>query len=64
MSDPMHDIMEKYYNLEKRTAKEIIEWIHRHKEEITVAFIAKYGYDPDQVEIIQEPTRWYIRRKQ
>lgn len=40
--------------------KKILEW----KEDIVIAFVAKYGLQPDEVEIVQDGLTWYVRKRQ
>ena len=46
---------------------EMINDIEEHKEEILIAFVTKYGFEPDECEIVTQNTidgnRWYIRKK-
>lgn len=54
---PITDFVNKYW-------QSVIE----NREEILRAFIAKYGYEPDEVEQIEQHTpgliRWYVRKRE
>ena len=43
--------------------------VYGQREEIIEAFIAKYGFGPDEVEQVEErckdgSTKWYVRKKE
>lgn len=47
----------------------MLDKIYKQREEILQAFIAKYGYEPDEVEQViisdQDSTvRWFVRKKE
>jgi hypothetical protein len=45
-------------------AQRILQAINEQREEILIAFIAKYGAEPDEVEqVIVDGTRWYVQLK-
>jgi hypothetical protein len=48
--------------------QEQIEFVLAQREEILRAFVAKYGWQPDAIEQVEERTatgvRWYVRWRQ
>ena len=50
-----------------KTLKDFVEDIELHKEEILKAFVAKYGFEPDECEIVTQATlddrKWFIRKR-
>jgi hypothetical protein len=60
------DNQEEYMKMHMELRRQLLE-ISEQKEEIIRAFIAKYGCDADDIELVtqQHPngSSWYIRRK-
>ena len=51
-----------------RAAQQKLEWVMAHREEILTAFHAKYGLQPDEIEVCEQrmddgETRWFVRRR-
>ena len=55
-------------NDQKKKTKELINSILSQREEIVKAFIAKYGFAPEEAEQVCQQTSegiiWFIRKKQ
>ena len=45
----------------ERLKRELRERVTAAKEEILAAFVAKYGAEPDEVEVVQNGMHWYVR---
>ena len=49
----------KFNDLQEYTRK-TMDWISVHKEEIITAFIAKYGCEPNEIELVEERYQEYV----
>ena len=63
MTRPMHEIREEIQQIAKENIDFAMKIIDNIKEEILIAFLAKYGAQPDEIVCCYKDGEWWVEKR-